>query len=83
MVLICKAGDQLPVTAPLARFYMTCIPRLTLQDVETDSSQLVDVWMVNFGQEPDLGRCHGIVVWKEKFEFEDAPWEGVSGHHIA
>ena len=36
--------------------------RLTLEDVQTDTPQLVDIGMVDLGQEADLGWSHGIVV---------------------
>jgi hypothetical protein len=28
--------------------------------------------MVDLGQEPDLRRCHGVVVWEEKLKLENA-----------
>ena len=33
----------------------------TLQHIQTDSSKLVDVWVIDLGEEADLGWCHGIV----------------------
>jgi hypothetical protein len=39
---------------------------LTLQDVQADTAELVDVWMVDFGEEADLGRSHGVVIGKEE-----------------
>lgn len=32
--------------------------------------------MVDFGKKPDFGRGHWIVVWEEKFQFEDAGYVG-------
>lgn len=34
----------------------------TLQDIQTDSAQLVDIGMINLGQETDFGWCHWVVV---------------------
>ena len=31
--------------------------------------------MVNLGEEADLGRSHGVVVWQEQLELEDAACE--------
>lgn len=44
--------------------------------------------MVDFGKKPDFGRGHWIVVWEEKFQFEDAGYvgyqlvENYSPHHL-
>ena len=46
---------------------------LILEYVQTDPAELVDVGMVDLGQEPHLGRCHGIIGRKEQLELEDAP----------
>ena len=48
--------------------------QLTLENIQTDTAKLVDIWVVDLGQETNPGWCHGIVVWKEEFELEDAPW---------
>lgn len=45
---------------------------LTLEDVEADTAKLVDVRMVDFGQEANLRRSHGVVIWQEEFEFKDS-----------
>jgi hypothetical protein len=42
------------------------------QDIEADSAQVIDVWMVNLGAENTLGRRHGVVVWQEEFGVEFA-----------
>lgn len=44
---------------------------LTLEDVEANAAQPVDVGMVDLGEEADLGRSHGVVVWQEELELED------------
>jgi hypothetical protein len=46
--------------------------RLTLEDVEADAAQSVDVGVVDLGEEAHLGRGHGVVVGKEQLELEDA-----------
>lgn len=53
--------------------------RLTLENVQADTAELVNVGMVDLGEEADLWRCHGIVVWKEQLEIEYAACNGVSG----
>lgn len=45
---------------------------LTLQHIETDASELVDVRVVDLGEEPDLGRHHRVVICEEELELEDA-----------
>lgn len=42
----------------------------TLQDVEADTAQLVDVGVEDLGQEANLGGDHGVVVGEEELEFE-------------
>ena len=46
---------------------------LTLQHVQTDPPQLVNVWVVDFGEKTDLGWSHGVIFWKEQFELENPP----------
>ena len=48
------------------------IPSPTLQDVEADAAEFVDVGVEDLGQKPDLGRRHGVVVGKEQLELENA-----------
>jgi hypothetical protein len=45
---------------------------LTFQDIQTDTAKLVNVGMVDLGQEPNFGRSHGIVVWQKELELEYA-----------
>ena len=47
----------------------------TLQHVQTDSSQLIDVGVVDLGEESDLGWRHGIVIWQEEFKLENASFK--------
>lgn len=44
---------------------------LTLENVEANAAQPVDVGVVDLSQEAHFGRCHGVVVWKKELEFED------------
>jgi len=46
--------------------------RLTLQDIEADATQSVNVWVVDLGQEAHLWRGHGVVVGQEQLELEHA-----------
>jgi hypothetical protein len=46
--------------------------RLTLENVETNATQSVDVGVVDLGEEADLGRGHGVVVWEEELELKHA-----------
>jgi hypothetical protein len=46
--------------------------RHTLQDIQANTSKTVDVGVVDFGQESDLGRSHGIVFGQEQFKTEDS-----------
>lgn len=71
IVRIWRAGDQLSGaegTTLDPRFERRLPSRwldrgkLTLQDVQADSAEFVDVGMVDLGQEADLGRDHGIVI---------------------
>ena len=45
---------------------------ITLENIQADTPELVDVWVVDLGQEADLGWCHGVIVWKEELELEDS-----------
>ena len=90
MVRIWRAGDQLPFEYVNMGFASGGYRRYggdgrgvwcgegrhTLKHVETDAAETVDVGMIDFGQEADFRRCHGVVVWEEEFEFEDSAWFG-------
>ena len=43
-----------------------------LQDIEADSSKLIDIWVVDFGSEKNLWGNHWILVWKEEFTGEQS-----------
>lgn len=47
----------------------------TLQHVQTNTAKLVDIGVVYLGQEPNLGRRHGVVIGQEEFELEYSPCE--------
>lgn len=49
-------------------------PSLTLQNIQADAAQTVDVGVVDLGEETDLGRRHGIVVREEQLKLEDATY---------
>ena len=83
MVRICSAGDQLSAEKGILDIRIEkrreemgrgrrCV--LTLQHIQADAAQLVDVRVEDLGEEADLGRGHGIVIWKEELEFKDATW---------
>lgn len=55
---------------------------LTLQDVEANTTQLVDVWVVDLGQEANLGRSHGVVFWEEELELEDSACGDLSASYV-
>lgn len=44
--------------------------RLALENIEANATQPVDVWVVDLGEEADLGRGHGVVVGEEELELE-------------
>ena len=45
---------------------------LVFEDVEADGSIAVDVHVINFGRERDLGRLEGVVGWEMDVEEEHA-----------
>ena len=62
IVRIWSAGDQLPKFL-LALLNDRADLQRTLQYIQADAAELVNVWVVDFSKKPDLRRCHGIVVW--------------------
>lgn len=66
MVRIWRAGDQLPVEVSVRPGHIKLWSTWhTLQHIQADASQSVDVGVVNFGEEADLGGSHGVVIGKE------------------
>lgn len=47
-----------------------------LEDVEADAAELVDVGVVDLGQEADLGRRHRVLFREEELELELAACSG-------
>lgn len=47
---------------------------LTLENIKTNAAQPVDVGVVDFGKEANLGRSHGVVVRQEELELEDTAY---------
>lgn len=45
---------------------------LTLQDIQTNAAETINVGVVDLGEEADLGRGHGVVIGKEEFKTEDS-----------
>lgn len=45
---------------------------VVLEDVEADSSQAIDVWVIDACEEAYPGWAHGVVVWEEELELEHA-----------
>ena len=45
--------------------------RLTLENVEADTTQFVNIWVIDLCEETNLRRGHRIIVRKKEFEFED------------
>jgi hypothetical protein len=43
---------------------------LVLDDVQADSAQLVDIWVVDLGDEKHLWWHHWVLVWQEEFAVE-------------
>ena len=76
MVRICRAGDQLskkPNVSKMASIEGEKGPCLrTLQDIEADAAELVDVGVEDFGEEANLGGRHGVVFGEKQLELEDA-----------
>ena len=64
-----------PVTWPMSAAAKDSKQVPTLQDVQTDPAEFVNVGVVYLGQEADLGRSHGIVIGQEQLELENAAWD--------
>lgn len=47
---------------------------VAFEDVEADAAELVNVWVVDLGEETNLGWGHWVVVWEEELEVEDATY---------
>lgn len=51
---------------------------VVLEDVEADSSQAIDVRVVDAGQKAYPGWAHGVVIWEEELELEHAAFTDVN-----
>lgn len=71
MVRICRAGDQLSNQCQW-RHLSKIIPEPTLQNIQADTAEAVDVGVVNLGQEADLWGSHGIIVGEKQLKSKDA-----------
>lgn len=54
----------------------------TLEDVETNTTQPVDVGVVYLGEEADFGWGHRVVVGKEQLKLEDTAWTMMSASFL-
>jgi hypothetical protein len=76
IVRICRAGDQLSgsrsVNGQVGLGKISQYLSLTLQDIEADAAETIDVGVVDLGKEADLGRGHGVVIGKEELKTEDS-----------
>jgi hypothetical protein len=43
----------------------------TFQDIEADTAELVNVGVVDLGQEADLGGGHGVLLGQKQFQLKD------------
>jgi hypothetical protein len=50
---------------------LECWGPLVLQDIEADSSELVDIWVVDLGSEQNLWWNHWVLFWQEELAVED------------
>lgn len=85
MVRIWRAGDQLPAEDKISRMPETRDignGGHTLEHVETDTTKLVDVGMVDLCEEADLWWSHRIVVGEEELKLEDTTCNTVSNLNI-
>lgn len=48
---------------------------LTLQDVEADTAELVDVRVVDLCQKANLGGRHGVFLGQEQLQLEDTAYD--------
>ena len=53
------------------RSNLKCWGPLVLENVEADSSELVDVWVVDLGSEEDLWWNHWVLIWQEELAIKE------------
>lgn len=44
----------------------------TLQHIQTDAAQLINVWVIDLGEKSDFWRSHRVVVWQKELKLEYA-----------
>lgn len=49
----------------------------TLQNIQADATKLIDIGVIDFGEESYLRWGHRVVVWKEELKLEYARWDYV------
>lgn len=54
---------------------------LTLQDIQADTAETIDVGVVDLGQETDLRRGHRVVVRQKQLETEDTTCLNIMSNH--
>lgn len=75
IVRICRAGDQLSgnvLSAITSGEDGGGSGRRTLQDIQADTAQLVNIGVEDLGEEADLGGSHGVVIREKELKLEDA-----------
>ena len=45
---------------------------LVLEDIKTDTAELVNIWVVDLGSEEDLWWDHWVLLWQVKLKFEQS-----------
>lgn len=71
-VRIWRAGDHL---SEIWKFYPNIRVIITLENVQADSAELVNVRMVDFGHKANFWRSHRVLLWQEQLQLEDATSE--------
>lgn len=78
-VRICNAGDHLSGRLNTNDLkYSISITRIleTFQDIQADAPEFIDVRMIDFREEPDFWRSHGIIIWQKQFQIEFPTYKG-------
>jgi len=45
---------------------------LIFEDIQTNSAQFVNIWVVDFSQKPHFRRSHRIIIGQKKFQLKDS-----------
>lgn len=62
--------------------YLQCWRPIGLQYIQANTPELVNVWMVNFGEKSDLGRTHGVILGEKKLQTENSSFIGRGGRAV-